>query len=126
MENGNRHGVIVGVISAAALMISFVAIAICLGIRVDIKTTAHDANRDVEAAKEDEVVEAAETVDKAAKYRAEIENGYIVVRDAGGDVVKTLGIPVRFMTEGDREYFAAGVEIFTDDELAAICDDFGN
>ncbi|MBR6051395.1 MAG: hypothetical protein IKP68_09380 [Clostridia bacterium] len=126
MENGTRHGVIGGVMSAAALVISCVAIAICLGIRVDIKTTAYDASREVEVVKEEKVVEAVKTEEKTAKYKAEIEEGYVVVRDAGGTVVKTLGTPVRFMTDGDREYFAAGVEIFTDDELAAICDDFGN
>lgn len=126
MENVTKSGFISGVFSAAALVISCIAIAICLGIRIDIKTTSTDAGTEVEAVKEDDVVEAVKTEKKTAKYKAEIENGYVVVRNADGTAVITLGTPVRFMTDGDREYFDAGVEIFTDEELAAICDDFGN
>ena len=126
MENVTKHGVIGGIMSAAALVISCIAIAICLGIRVDIKTTAPGSSKEAEAVKVDDVVEAVKTEEKTPKYKAEIENGYVVVRDADGAVVKTLNTPVRFMTDSDREYFAAGVEIFTDDELSALCDDFGN
>ena len=126
MENGTKRGIISGVFSAAALVISCIAIAICLGIRVDIKTTSIDASKAAAIDEVAEVVEAVKTEEKAAKYKAQIENGYVVVRDADGAAVKTLRTPVRFMTQSDREYFAAGVEIFTDEELAAICDDFGN
>lgn len=124
MENGTRHGVIGGIMSAAALVMSCVAIAICLGIRVDVRSTALDASKEEIIA--GDAVPVAKTEEKTAKYKAQIENGYVVVRDAGGTVVKTLKTPVKFMTDGDREYFAAGVDIFTEDELAEICDDFGN
>lgn len=126
MENGTKHGLVGGIFSAAALVISCIAMAICLGIRVDIRTTAIDTSKDVEQINAADAVEAGKVEEMTAKYKADIENGYVVVRDINGDVVKTLGTPVRFMTDGDREYFAAGIEIFTDDELCAICDDFGN
>ena len=124
MENGTKHVMIGGIFSAAALVISCVAIALCLGIKVDIRSTALDAGKDEIGA--EDVVPAVKTEEKTAKYRAEIENGYVVVRDADGIAVKTLKTPVRFMTNGDREYFAAGVDVFTDEELFALCDDFGN
>ena len=126
MENGTKRGIISGVFSAAALVISCIAIAICLGIRVDIKTTVLGAGKSAEVDEIADAVEAVKTEEKTAKYKAEIENGYVVVRGADGAAVKTLKTPVRFMTDSDREYFAAGVEIFTDEELAALCDDFGN
>ena len=126
MENGTKRGIISGVFSAAALVISCIAIAICLGIRVDIKTTASVAGKSAEVDEIADAVEAVKTEEKTAKYKAEIENGYVVVRGTDGGAVKTLKTPVRFMTDSDREYFAAGVEIFSDDELAALCDDFGN
>lgn len=123
MENGTKIGFFSGIFSAAALLLSCIAMAICLGVRVEFKSSALSANTEEKPA---DVISVVKTEEKTAKYKAEIEDGYIVVRGADGGAVKMLKTPVRFMTDGDREYFAAGVEIFTDEELAALCDDFGN
>lgn len=123
MENSIKTHGFCGIISAAAIVMAAVSLIVSLGIKSGVGLPTDGAVNVVDT---EEVVDAAAiSVTNGAKYSARIENGYVVVRDAAGDLVKTFETPVKFMTNADREYFEHGADIYSDEELAALTDDFG-
>ncbi|MBQ0125134.1 MAG: hypothetical protein KBS59_02280 [Clostridiales bacterium] len=115
MENTEKKDGILGAISAAALIIATVTMAICISIHSQIKETPPS----------EKAIPAANTDMKEPLYHAGAEGGYVVIRDASGEAIRTLKTPVKLMTEADREYFESGVDIFSEEELTAVSEDFG-
>lgn len=123
MENNEKRGIWGGILSMTALVISCISIAICLGVRVEISSENFLTNKSEPKA---EGITVMKNEENAPIYRAEVENGYVVIRDKSNAYVKTLGTPLKLMTPADREYFSAGVDIFSEEELSRIVDDFEN
>ena len=119
MESGRRTRTLQGLFSAVALVVAFVSMVVCLSFMSSIKADIADKDQQND-------VPASNVGNEIAKYRAEVENGYVVVRDADGDAVMTFKTPVKLMTEVDREYFENGVDIYSDEELATLSEDFGS
>ncbi|MBO4429013.1 MAG: hypothetical protein J5832_03565 [Clostridia bacterium] len=121
MENGERSRGLCGLLSAIATVMAAVALTMSLGVKIDIaginvasEPTATKGN----------VADVAANAELEGKYTAKTENGRVVVRNTDGEAVKTLDTPVRFMTKADREYFEKGAVLYSDEELAALIDDF--
>ena len=117
MENSERHGGFLWIISMFAAAVSCIALVLSL-----LGASRQTQNEISATTKEAPVVI---DVQNQSKYRATIENGYVVVRGEDGGVVATLDCPLRLMSDIDREYSKDGVDIFSDEELAALCEDFG-
>lgn len=117
MENGERPRSTINVFSAAALIIASITMAICVSIRSEIKSGAISKypNNDINVSNTDI---------EEAKYITEIENGYVVIKSVSGEKICVLNVPIKLMSVADREYFEAGVSIFSDTELEQLINDF--
>lgn len=117
MESVDKGRGIAGFLSVVATVISCVSMVVCIGMSGKVKTDIKKSNGDF-------AVEVISGGVEDAIYRAEISNGKVVIKNTSGDTVRTLKTPVKFMTEADREYFMAGVDIYSERELMELCDDF--
>ena len=117
MENGEKGRGITAFLSVSAFVVACAAIVICIGMGGRMKKEKiTDTERDD--------IQAASTLTNDVMYKATIENGAVVIRNADGDIVRTLKTPVKLMADADREYFEAGVDIYSDKELDGLCEDF--
>ena len=114
-EVNMRNG-ITSMISAISLVIASISIALCLGIKTELNSNTNNGKEDINAVKK---------IDKAL-YIASIEDGYVVIRDNNNTLVKILKTPISHMCDADREYFENDIEIYSDSELKALCEDFGH
>jgi len=116
MENEvNMKNGIISMISAISLVVASISIALCLSIKTELNS--------INNGKED--INAVKNIDKVL-YIASIEDGYVVIRDSNNTLVEILKTTVSHMCDADREYFEEDIMIYSENELKALCEDFGH
>lgn len=127
METSNKfsYGALLFLL-VLTMLLSVITMSVCFSIKGAIP--AESGGGDVPAvAKVDGTTSSTEstTTAKSSLYILCEEEGAIVVK-SGGETLRTLGTPAAFLPEADRALLAAGIEIESDEQLAAAIQDYEN
>lgn len=136
MENSKMSGISV-LFSAVALVLSVIAVIVCINVSGRTKAQYDKAMKTIEAAastdEQTEKIEQPPKQDEQAaaivsepKYIIKTENGFVVAKDNDGNTVRSLNMPEFLLSADDREALSVGVEIYSEEELTSYIMDLCN
>lgn len=102
------------------IVLSVITMSVCFSIKDGIAVQAEQtsgglpANADVDDKPSDA---------KTAIYVLCESEGIIAVKDANGEIVRTVNSYTAFMPEADREALKAGIPVYSEAELASLIED---
>lgn len=103
------------------LILSVITVVVCFSIKDSVAVSA-DGTKDVAAVAtldSDTPAESPKVI-----YTLCVSDGVIAVKNAGGEVVRTLDTYVAFLPDSDREALNAGIPVYSEAELAALIEDY--
>lgn len=104
------------------IILSIITMSLCLTIKNSVQVDADVTTGDIPAnAGTDENPANQGSV---AIFTLFESDGVIAVKNAGGEVVRTVGAYPAFMPAADREALAAGIPVYSESELASLIEDF--
>lgn len=117
---------LVGLSSVCAIVLSVVALAFSLSARANAQSYVSDGPpNDAVAVNGTPEETSAETASHPI-YVMTIRDGAIVVLDGEGAITRTVGEHAIFLPADDYRLLSDGIEIYSEEELSALVEDFGN
>lgn len=127
METANRFAAgMIALLSVVAVIIAVITMSVCFSIKATVEASAGKPDDAVAAAATDKTATKNDGETKKALYKLISEDGVIAVKDADGKTVRTLVTQVKFLTDNDRELLNRGIEVFSDEELETLVQDYEN
>lgn len=127
METANKFAAgMIALLSVTAVVLAVITMSVCFSIKATVEASAGKNDDAVAAAATDKTEQISDADAKKALYKVVSDNGLIAVKDADGKTLSVLKTQVRFLSEFDRERLKNGIEVFSDEELEAIVQDYEN
>ncbi len=134
MDNGSKIQTgIFGFVTLAVLVLSIITMTVCFSLRSDLRQLKAPEQTDdgvlVNGTPETDgtttgVSEVPE--DRRPIYVMKIDGGSVVVVNGEGEVVRTVNEYAAFLPADDIAALTAGIEVYTEEELSALIEDFAS
>lgn len=131
MENSSKIQTgIFGFITLAVLVLSIITMAVCFSLQSDLKEIAGPSGPDdaILANGTPEDSTSGEKTDEVKKpiYVLKIDNGTLVVLDKKGQTVRTIDCHTPFLPASDYQLLTAGINVYSEEELSSLIEDFSS
>ncbi len=106
-----------------AVVLSAISVSVCFSIRNSVAAEKEENTEYIPV-----IAPAGETTSsgnvKKLLYRVCEADGFIAIKNADGNIVRTLDVRTAFLPEEDREALKAGIEVFSESELTELIGDY--
>lgn len=134
MDNNSKIQTgIFGFITLAVLVLSIITMAVCFSLQSDLKQIANPDSTDdgilVNGTPVDEetTTETSDTSENRKPiYVMKIDGGAVVVINSDGELVRTVTEYAAFLPPDDIKALTDGIEVYTEEELSALIEDFAS
>lgn len=134
MDNGSKIQTgIFGFVTLAVLVLSIITMAVCFSLQSDLRELKVPEQTD-DGILVNGTPDTGETTTGAAEipedrkpiYVMKIDGTSVVVVNSEGEVVRTVSEYAAFLPTDDIEALTAGIEVYTEEELSALIEDFAS
>lgn len=106
-----------------AVVLSAISVSVCFSIRNSVAAEKEENTADIPVIAPAEATTSSGNVKKLL-YRVCEADGFIAVKNADGNIVRTLDVRTAFLPEEDREALREGIEVFSESELTELIGDY--
>lgn len=132
MDNGSKIQTgIFGFVTLAVLVLSIITMAVCFSVRSDLRELQAPQGSDdgifvngtpegdASTSGSDETPEERKPI-----YVMKIDGASVVVVNSEGEIVRTVSEYAAFLPADDIDALTVGIEVYTEEELSALIEDF--